>query len=127
MKKGFGKTLFDAGASAVGRAAGVVLSDGRGQEAVARAVGIAQRGIRMFESAQEKALHLAGFAARPDYDDLHKQMARLKRKARELSRHLDSPGGAAASSGAGAGANGARGSSGGAARSGAAPADRGSR
>ncbi len=89
MKKGIGKTLFDAGASVVGRAAGAVLSGGRGQEAVARAVGLAQRGFRRFESAQERALHLAGLAARPDYDDLHKQMARLKRKTRELSKRID--------------------------------------
>jgi hypothetical protein len=73
----------------VGRAAGAVLSDRRGQEAMARAVGLAQRGLRIFESAQEHALHAAGLAARPDYDDLRKQLARLKRKARELSEKLE--------------------------------------
>jgi hypothetical protein len=73
----------------VGRAAGAVISDPRGQEAVARAVGLAQRGLQLFEAAQERALHAAGLAARPDYNDLRKQVARLKRKARELSEKLE--------------------------------------
>ncbi len=89
MRKGLAETLVEHGFRAVGRAAGAVLPDPRGQEAVARAVGLAQRGIQLFESAQERALHAAGLAARPDYHDLRKQVARLKRKARELSERID--------------------------------------
>ncbi len=96
MSKGFAELVLERGAKVVGRAAGAVISDRRGQEALARAVGAAQRGLRIFESVQEHALHAAGLAARPDYDDLRKQVARLKRKARELSEKLE-----AASSGDG--------------------------
>jgi hypothetical protein len=88
-RKGLAERLFDRGARVVGQVAGAVLSDARGQEAVARAVGLAQRGLRFFESAQERALHAAGLAARPDYNDLRKQVARLKRKARELGEQLE--------------------------------------
>ena len=91
MRKGLAESFLEQGAKAVGRAAGAVLSDPRGQEAVARAVGLAQRGLRLFESAQELALHAAGLAARPDYTELRKQVARLKRKARELSEKLEPP------------------------------------
>ena len=91
MAKGFAESLLEQGARVVGRAAGTVLSDPRGQEALARAVGLAQRGLRMFEDAQERALHAAGLAARPDYEELRKQVARLKRKARELSERLEPP------------------------------------
>jgi len=73
---------------AVGRAARAVIDDPRGQQAVARAVGAAQRSVKRLESAQETVLHAFGFAARPDYDDLQKQAARLKRKARELSEKI---------------------------------------
>ncbi len=89
MRRGLAGTLIEKGARVVGRAAGVVISDRRGQEAMARAVGLAQRSLRLFETAQEHALHAAGLAARPDYNDLRKQVARLKRKARELSEKLD--------------------------------------
>jgi hypothetical protein len=65
------------------------MSDPRGQEAMARAVGLAQRSFRLFGAAQERALHMAGLAARPDYRELRKQIARLKRKAREVSERLD--------------------------------------
>ena len=89
VAKGLAELLLERGTAVVGRAAGAVLSDPRGQEALARAVGLAQRGMQALSSAQERALHAAGFAARPDYDELRKQVARLKRKARELSRQLD--------------------------------------
>jgi len=89
VRKGIAETLLEQGARAVGKAAGAVLSDPRGQEAVARAVGLAQRGLRLLETAQERALHAAGLAARPDYGDLRKQVARLKRKARELTEELE--------------------------------------
>ena len=89
MRRGLAGILLEQGARAVERAAGAVMSDARGQEAVARAVGLAQRSLRIFEAAQEHALHAAGLAARPDYNELRKQVARLKRKARELSEKLD--------------------------------------
>ena len=89
MRKGLAETLLEQGAKAVGRAAGAVLSDRRGQEAMARAVGLAQRGLRVFETVQERALHAAGLAARPDYAELRKQVARLRRKTREISEKLD--------------------------------------
>ena len=89
MRKGLAETLLERGAKAVGRAAGAVLSDRRGQEVVARAVGLAQRGLHAFESVQERALHAAGLAARPDYAELRKQVARLRRKTREISEQLD--------------------------------------
>jgi hypothetical protein len=89
VRKGLAETLLEQGARVVGRAAGAVMSDRRGQEALARAVGLAQRGLRAFESAQERALHAAGLAARPDYAELRKQVARLRRKTRELGEKLD--------------------------------------
>lgn len=88
MRRPPGAELLGLGARVVGRAARAVLDDPRGQEAVARAVGAAQRGVKRLESAQETVLHAFGFAARPDYDDLQKQAARLKRKARELAEKL---------------------------------------
>lgn len=91
MAKGLAESLLEQGARVVGRAAGTVLSDPRGQEALARAVGLAQRGLRIFEDAQQRALHAAGLAARPDYDEVRKQVARLKRKARELAERLEQP------------------------------------
>ena len=91
MRKGLADLILDRGLRAAERAAGAVMADPRGQEAVARAVGLAQRGLKLLEEAQERALHAAGFAARPDYDELRKQVARLKRKARELSERLETP------------------------------------
>ena len=89
MKKSLAETLLAQGTKVVGRAAGAVLSDRRGQEVMARAVGLAQRGLHAFESVQERALHAAGLAARPDYAALRKQVARLRRKTREISEQLD--------------------------------------
>lgn len=89
MAKRFAELVLEGGVRAVSRAAQAVLSDPRGQEALARAAGLAQRGMQLFETAQEKALHAAGIAARPDYHELRKQVARLKRKARELSEALE--------------------------------------
>lgn len=102
MSKGLAEFFIEQGARVVGRAAGAVLSDPRGQEALARAVGIAQRGRQVLEAVQERALHAAGLAARPDYADLRKQVARLKRKTRELGEQIDgnrSAGDAAAAAG----------------------------
>lgn len=89
MSKRISQTFLEEGAKAVGRAASAVLSDPRGQEALARAVGVAQRGLQLIGAVQERALHAAGLAARPDYEALRKQVARVKRKARELSEQLD--------------------------------------
>lgn len=89
MTKGIAGALLEAGAKVVGRATGAVLSDRRGQEALARAVGMAQRGLQVFEAVQERALHAAGLAAKPDYQELRKQVARLKRKARELTDKVE--------------------------------------
>jgi hypothetical protein len=91
VRKGLADVFLEAGVRVVGRAAGAVMSDPRGQEAVARAVGMAQRGVQVFGAVQERALHLAGLAARPDYAELRKQVARLKRKTRELAEKLETP------------------------------------
>jgi hypothetical protein len=82
-------TLFETGTRFVSRAAETVMKDPRGQEAVARAVGFAQRGRRRVEQLQEKVMSAAGIPGRQDYQDLAKQLARIKRKARELSEKLE--------------------------------------
>jgi hypothetical protein len=87
--KGFGATLFETGTRLVSRAAEKVLNDPRGQDAVARAVGLAQRGRRRVEEMQERLMRAAGIPGRQDYQDLAKQLARIKRKARELTERLD--------------------------------------
>jgi hypothetical protein len=87
--KGLKELLVDGGAALVSRAAERILSDPRGQEAVARAVGLAQRGRRKVEEAQERVMRAAGIPGRQDVQDLAKQLARLKRKARELAEKLD--------------------------------------
>lgn len=87
--KGLAGRLAEGGARLVTRAAEKVLTDPRGQEAVARAVGLAQRGRRRVEEAQERLMRAAGIPGRQDYQDLAKQLARLKRKAREISQKLD--------------------------------------
>ena len=111
MKKGLAESLLEQGFKAVGRGAGAVISEEHGREVLARAVGLAQRGLRLFESVQEHALHAAGLAARPDYVELRKQVARLKRKARDLAERLEQAppgGGAEGGSGAGQGKDGSR-------------------
>ncbi len=87
--KGIGGKLFDAGTRFVTRAAEKVLSDPRRQDAVARAVGMAQRGRHRMEQVQERLMEAAGIPGRQDYQDLAKQLARIKRKARELAEKLD--------------------------------------
>jgi hypothetical protein len=87
--KGIGGKLLEAGTRLVTRAAEKVLSDPRGQDAVARAVGMAQRGRRRVEQLQERLMDIAGVPGRQDYQDLVKQLARIKRKARELAEKLD--------------------------------------
>jgi phage shock protein A len=88
VRKSIPEQVLEQGLRTAGRVAGAVMSDPRGQEAVARAVGAAQRGLALFGAVQERALHLAGLAARSDYGEVRKQVARLKRKARELSARI---------------------------------------
>jgi hypothetical protein len=88
--KGLRGRLVEAGTRLVSRAAERVLADPRGQDAVARAVGMAQRGRKRVEEMQERVMQVAGIPGRQDYDDLAKQLARIKRKARELAERMDS-------------------------------------
>jgi hypothetical protein len=87
--KGLREWLLDGGTKLVAQAAEKVMRDPRGQEAVARAVGLAQRGKRRVEALQERVMEAAGIPGRQDYEELTKQLARIKRKARELSERLD--------------------------------------
>jgi hypothetical protein len=87
--RGFGGRLFEAGTKLVSRAAERVLNDPRGQDAVARAVGLAQRGRRRVEEVQRRLMEAAGIPGRQEYDEMQKQLARLKRKARELAQKLE--------------------------------------
>ena len=87
--KGLTGWLIGGGTRLVSRAAERVMNDPRGQDAVARAVGLAQRGRRRVEELQERLMQAAGIPGRQDYQDLAKQLARLKRKARELAEKLD--------------------------------------
>ena len=95
-RKGFTGTLFEQGSRLVAKAADTVLSDPRGQEALARAVGFAQRGKRRLEAAQERFMKAAGIPGRQEYQDLARQLARIKRKARELAEKLEAEEAAAA-------------------------------
>lgn len=83
------EALLEAGTRFLSRAAQAVLDNPRGHEAVARAVGLAQRGRRRLEEAQERVLAAAGIPARKDYEELARQLARIKRKTRELSERLE--------------------------------------
>ncbi len=87
--KGLTGWLLDGGTRLVSKAAEKVMNDPRGQDAVARAGGLAQRGRRRVEEIQERLMHAAGIPGRQDYQDLAKQLARIKRKARELAEKLD--------------------------------------
>ncbi len=97
--KGFGGKLFETGTRLVSRAAERVMNDPRGQDAVARAVGLAQRGRRRVEELQERLMKAAGIPGRQEYQDMAKQLARIKRKARELSEKLDAEDGESADDG----------------------------
>jgi len=81
--------FLDEGARAASRVAGAMMKDPRGQEAVARAVGVAQRGRERLTRVQERILHAMGLAARPDYEELTRRLARVKRKLRELSKRVE--------------------------------------
>lgn len=101
-RKGLTDTLLEKGARLVVRAADTVMNDPRGQDALARAVGLAQRGKRRLEEAQERLMKAAGIPGRQEYQDLARQLARIKRKARELSERLEAEEGPAAARGNGA-------------------------
>jgi hypothetical protein len=88
-RKGLSGALLDAGTRFVSRAADRVLKDPRGEEVLARAVGLAQRGRRRLSELQERVLSTAGVPARRDYEELARQLARIKRKARELGQKLE--------------------------------------
>jgi len=88
-RKGFTDSIFEKGTKLVARAAETVMNDQRGQDAIARAVGLAQRGKRRLEEAQERFMKAAGIPGRQEYQDLARQLARIKRKARELSERLE--------------------------------------
>ncbi len=81
--------LLERGSRALSQAADGVMRDPRGAEVVARAVGAAQRAKQRIDRLQERALHAVGLAARPDYDEVAKRMARLKRKLKELARRIE--------------------------------------
>jgi hypothetical protein len=89
MAKGFAEKLLEAGTRLVSRAAEKVLTDPRGQDAVARAIGMAQRGRRRVEEMQQRVMQAAGIPGREDYQELAKQLARIKRKARELAEKVE--------------------------------------
>ena len=93
--------LLESGAEAASRAARAVADSDRARDAAAAAVGLAQRGKRRLDEAQERVLHALGLAAREDYAEVARRMARLKRKVRELSRQLEREGGGAPSRHAG--------------------------
>ncbi len=85
---GLGGRLLEVGTRYVLRAAEKVLNDPRGQDMVARAVGLAQRGRRRMEQVQERVMDAAGIPGRQDYQQIAKQLARIKRKAREFGERL---------------------------------------
>ncbi|HVP66218.1 MAG TPA: hypothetical protein VMT17_03030 [Anaeromyxobacteraceae bacterium] len=88
-RKSVGGILMEQGMRMVGRAAKAVLDDPRGQEVLASAVGLAQRGRKRLGVVQERVLRAAGLPAKSDYEEVSRQIARLKRKIRELSRQVD--------------------------------------
>jgi hypothetical protein len=89
QRKGLFGRIVDAGLRTATEAAGAVLRDPRGQDAVARAVGVAQRMQKRVEELQARMMKVARVPGRREYDELAKQLARIKRKARELSAELE--------------------------------------
>jgi hypothetical protein len=89
MIRELASAMFSNAKRAAGTAVVKMLEDPRGQEAVARAVGAAQRGKQLADAVQERALHALGVAARSDHTELRKQIARIKRKAREVGERLE--------------------------------------
>lgn len=70
------------------QAASRLLADPRGQAAMARAVGVAQRSLQRIEALQVELMTAAGVPGRHDVQALARQLARVKRKARALSERL---------------------------------------
>jgi anion-transporting ArsA/GET3 family ATPase len=93
--RGVRDLLLAEGARLLSRTAGAVLSDPRGQQILATAVGAAQRGKERLEKVQDRLLHALGLPVKEDYDDLVKRLVRLKRRVRELSEQLEEEEGAA--------------------------------
>ena len=91
-RRGILGRLLETGARAASQVARAVADDDRTRGAAAAAVGVAQRGKKRLDEAQERVLHALGLAARDDYAEVAKRMARLKRKVRELSRKLEREG-----------------------------------
>ncbi len=89
QRKGVPGRLVERGTRLASRAARAVLEDRRGQEVLAAAVGIAQRGKKRIELVQERVLRAVGLPAKADYEDVARQMARMKRKIRDLSRRAE--------------------------------------
>jgi len=87
--KGLAGLLFEQGTRLASRAASAVMSDPRGREALARAVGAAQRGKARVEEARERLVHAVGLASRADCADVAKRMARLGRRLHRLAEQLD--------------------------------------
>jgi hypothetical protein len=80
--------LLEEASRLASRAAARIMADPRGQEALARAVGLAQRSLRRVEALQAEVMRGAGVPGRQDLQALARQLARVKRKARELSEKL---------------------------------------
>jgi hypothetical protein len=98
-RRGILGRLLETGARAASQVARAVADGDRTRDAAAAAVGVAQRGKKRLDEVQERVLHLLGLAARDDYAEVVKRMARLKRKVRELSRKLEGEGGGAPGAG----------------------------
>jgi hypothetical protein len=99
-RKGFAELVVETGTKLVAKAADTVLNDPRGKEAVATAVGIAQRGKKRIEEAQERLLRAAGIPGKEEVQELARQLARIKRKARDLAAQLEKEEGRAGDEGA---------------------------
>lgn len=87
-RRGLLGAFLETGARFAAAAAGRVLADPRGQEALARAVGMVQRARHRVEEIQARVLRAAGIPGREDVQDLARQLARIKRKTRELAEAL---------------------------------------
>ena len=88
-KKGIPGVVVEKGLEAASRVVQAVLSDPRGQEVLAAAVGAAQKGKRRLDAVQGRVMRAAGMATREDYEEVARGMARLKRKLRELGRQVE--------------------------------------
>ena len=98
-RRGILGRLLETGARAASQVARAVADHDRARDTAAAAVGVAQRGKKRLDEAQERVLHALGLAARDDYAEVAKRMARLKRKVRVLSRKLEGEGGVAPGAG----------------------------